>query len=302
MREHSVDEKQNSVCIVAIFKNEGDGIEEWVRHYKDEGVDHFFCINNGSTDDWQSRVSQFSSSMTIVTDPSRHQQEELYNKYFLEACKKYTWVVVTDLDEFIYGRPRRLADELRKIDANYIRVQWKMFGSNGMIKQPQSIRAGFTKRQSVPAQNKDPSKNHYKSIVRTKYLLRLGIHDSKLIDAVKENSLDLLTSSESELETFPIHLNHYPIQSREWYEKVKMSRGSAATARNDHVRDWKYFKKYDTNEVNDDDINHHKRCARRRVLMTKERLAITILVVVIIVIVLVGFAKARSKQRNKRAF
>ena len=143
-------------------------------------------------------------------------------------------------------------------------------------------------------------------------LLRLGIHDSKLIDAVKENSLDLLTSSESELETFPIHLNHYAIQSREWYEKVKMSRGAADHSANEHVRDWNYFDMYDTNEVNDDDINRPKTidnantnvslCARRRVLMTKERLAITILIVVIIVIVLVGFAKARSQQRNKRAF
>lgn len=40
-------------------------------------------------------------------------------------------------------------------------------------------------------------------------------------------------------------LFHYPIQSLEFFQKVKMTRGDANSARTDHVRDMEYFRSYD---------------------------------------------------------
>ena len=38
------------LSIVAIFKNESWILKEWIEHYLNQGVDHFFLIDNGSTD------------------------------------------------------------------------------------------------------------------------------------------------------------------------------------------------------------------------------------------------------------
>ena len=38
------------------------------------------------------------------TNEKKHNQINHYNNYFLEECKKYDWVIVCDLDEFIYSR------------------------------------------------------------------------------------------------------------------------------------------------------------------------------------------------------
>jgi hypothetical protein len=43
-----------------------------------------------------------------------------------------------------------------------------------------------------------------------------------------------------------IKLNHYPIQSLEFFQKVKMTRGSANVAKHDKIRDMDYFKRYDS--------------------------------------------------------
>jgi len=40
-----------NVSVIAIFKNETMNLKMWLEHYLWQGVDHFFLIDNGSTDD-----------------------------------------------------------------------------------------------------------------------------------------------------------------------------------------------------------------------------------------------------------
>lgn len=40
----------NTVGLLAIIKNEGMVIQEWIEHYIWQGVSHFYIIDNGSTD------------------------------------------------------------------------------------------------------------------------------------------------------------------------------------------------------------------------------------------------------------
>ena len=49
----------------------------------------------------------------------------------------------------------------------------------------------------------------------------------------------------------PLQLNHYPIQSWEFFESVKMRRGAADVADSENARDRAYFEKYDFREVED---------------------------------------------------
>ena len=40
------------LSILAIFKNEAMNLKEWIEHYILNGVEHFYLINNGSTDNF----------------------------------------------------------------------------------------------------------------------------------------------------------------------------------------------------------------------------------------------------------
>lgn len=230
------------LVIVAIFKNEALAIKEWLQHYINEGVEHFYMIDNGSTDNWQSQVIEFP--VTIYTDATKHKQEELYNKYFLKEVKQSSdWLMVVDLDEFMYSRKEynKITDYLDTIDYDIgeISVKWKMFGSNGFIKQPNSIIKNFLKRFYL--NNNIKEFNNKKSICNTFYLNKIGIHHNYIVNTKKINLKNDYNS--------PLHLNHYTIQSYEFFKNIKMTRGDSVYENN--IRDENYFKKYDTNIVSD---------------------------------------------------
>ncbi len=275
-----------TLCLVAIFKNESHILKEWIEHYLNQGVDKFFLIDNGSTDEYYSILKPYikENKVDLVKDNKRHAQVELYNKYFLNKCKNYDWVILCDLDEFIYGRKycNSIKDFLGKVHNNFsqVFVPWKMFGSNGFDtmdkKQPSSVISTFTKRLIY----NDSKKNDYsfgfkgnklyienKCIVRTKYLLKFEIHSSETSNnnyltsyILKNNHINKNKAfseiSEHILENSALHLNHYAIQSLDWFMKVKATRGGADSAKNDNVRNNTYFQEYNFNDIEDLELSN----------------------------------------------
>ena len=83
----------------------------------------------------------------------KNAQVELYNRWLPEA-KKFDWVIVVDLDEFIYARNgfKTIKDYLGTIDKDIykIRIPWKLFGSSGLKKQPNSVIQHFVHRRKFP--------------------------------------------------------------------------------------------------------------------------------------------------------
>lgn len=243
----------NLLCVVAIFKNESHIIKEWLHHHQKQGVSHFFLIDNGSTDKYEKELEGFP--VTLVKDSKRHAQTELYNKHFLKrVIHLFDWVAVIDLDEFLYGRHGMTVQSYLKSlkhDISSVQIAWKMFGSNGHIGQPSSVIHSFTKRGRIWT---DPSFQYVKSIVNTSYLKKFDIHSHKLKNEGETVHLPK-TFTEESLEMAPIHLNHYAIQSKNWFINVKMTRGSATTNKNDNIRDLEYFAKYDRNEIIDTELS-----------------------------------------------
>jgi hypothetical protein len=68
----------------------------------------------------------------------------------------------------------------------------------------------------------------------------------------KYSDLKFSKIDEKILENSYLHLNHYAIQSYDWFMKVKATRGSANIIIYDHVRNEEYFASYD-NASNDMD-------------------------------------------------
>jgi len=278
--------KNTNFCIVAMFKNEAEIFNEWLKHYINEGCDHFFLINNGSTDNFQQEMKEYNDKITLFNDDShfdksgiKHNQARLYNKYCFELVKKYEWVLVCDLDEFVYARGKfnNITEYLNSVETNVssIAIPWKIFGSNGYNaidkKEPPLVIPNFTKRinydtpgtQGVKIE-KGVSLGLTKCITRTSSLKKLGIHRSSITKGIylETNNTEAITScfapiSEKILEESVLHLNHYPIRSLDFFTRIKMTRG-AANSKN--VRNLEYYYNFDkvSNDICDFELSEKK--------------------------------------------
>ncbi len=232
------------LTVAAIFKNEATAIREWCQHYFNEEADHILLIDNGSSDDFLSHIADYISAgkVTLLMDPTPHDQDNIYNRVLVPYLKTTTWLQITDMDEFVYGRNGSIVDYLKALqdDVGAIRLTWKMFGSSEHLAQPQSILQSFTQRAAWHGDN-----INVKSIFRSRAATHLQMHRTTILSSYQEIAPYLppkpadTGSNEADLAEHVLHLNHYPIQSRDWFMKVKATRGDAASTLN--VRDTAYF-------------------------------------------------------------
>jgi len=204
------------LSIGAIFKNEAIAMREWLDHYLREGVEHFYLINNGSTDNFQDIIKDYDC-ITIFHDSSSGIQVPGYNKYIYPKAKEESeYIGIFDLDEFAYASGGDTLSSILKSEAlcKYDRIwcPWLRYGSNGHIEQPESIIRGFTKRRAL----RDNILG--KSIAKTSALLKLEMHVHKMVSGshcvISGGTKDLETESkhfitEEQQEQCMIRVNHY---------------------------------------------------------------------------------------------
>jgi hypothetical protein len=272
-----------SLCIVTMFKNESHIITEWINHYINQGVEHFFMIDNNSNDDYLKHLLPYinNGKVTLILDTRKHSQVNCYNEHFLEPCKKYDWVLVCDLDEFVYARKeyKTIPEYLCQLNSSVsqIAIPWKIFGSNGFNTldkiQPISVTKTFIKRIDYDKmQNlqgvKFDNNNKYsfnKCIVRTNKLMQFDIHShitnggnttTTTIDPLFHIGYAFSIINENILKHSCLHLNHYPIQSFEWFMRIKATRGDVATEHHENVRNEQYFRGFDdsSNDIYDEEL------------------------------------------------
>ncbi|WP_044037271.1 glycosyltransferase family 92 protein [Octadecabacter arcticus] len=135
-----------------------------------------------------------------------HYITKLRNFKISKVCE---WLVIADIDEFWFCRDgRKISDVLGNMDyqTEIIYTSWSVFGSNGHLKHPASVRTDFVIRQErSPAQ----ARGERKWICRTKALRQeknVGVHHIK-------NACSGKTITDND--TF--QLNHYQIQSEEFF-------------------------------------------------------------------------------------
>jgi hypothetical protein len=222
--------------VLAIMKNESQNLEEWVDHYLWMGANRICLIDNGSTDDTvaKARVLEAQEKVRLIRLRRPHRQRQhtwtAYEKF--EIARHSDWVLIADLDEFWFcpngdTLPTALAG-FPEIDLIY--CNWVQFGSGGLIRQPPSVREGFTLRRPGLA-------SHTKYICRTAAVTAptdLHIHRVR-----SPNPLRTVTNPPR------FQLNHYSIQSLEFFQSVKMTRGDAGGQAKDSMRDMDYFHLHD---------------------------------------------------------
>ena len=158
-------------------------------------------------------------------------------------------------------------------------LPWKVFGSNGFNTldkpQPPSVVQTFTKRLNYDKKDNlngialegDIKFGIHTAIVRGSVLTYINIHyhdtNTKIenyITTNKEDSHEYIHSNlfftridEKILEDSALHLNHYVIQSFDWFMRVKATRGDGDCFMSDNARDANYFHSFDmsANDIDD---------------------------------------------------
>jgi hypothetical protein len=180
--------------------------------------------------------------------------------------------MIVDLDEFMYSRHEfpTIASYLKTLppEVSQVSVPWKMFGSNGHIKQPPSVIEGFTKR----ALYSSTRRINVKSIVRASKISRIALHSHYIIGNTIDSNGNMIRASveadinEKILDSSKLHLNHYAIQSYEFFMSVKATRGDNTSSYN--CRDENYFRRYDKDgsNVQDTELRDKRRKDLNKIL------------------------------------
>jgi hypothetical protein len=88
---------------VAIVKNEGQYIAEWIEYHLLVGVNKFYIYDNESEDNLKEVLVPYIQ-MGIVEHtycPSRAKQLYTYNDILEKARKETYWLAIIDCDEFL---------------------------------------------------------------------------------------------------------------------------------------------------------------------------------------------------------
>lgn len=232
----------------ALFKNEAHIIQEWVEHYLRHGADHFYLIDDASTDGSVDILQPYVERgiVTLFRENCGYflgRQMHLYNKCIYPRYKESEWLLMVDMDEFVWSPMNVDLYEILKMCSGIgqIQMQQSLYGSNGHVAQPESVVAHFTRR-SLDEPTASPGNLKY--FVNCQYeFTHFAIHSAFFREKENETNGKFLILGPSYFV-----LNHYSCQSREFWEQVKCTRGDGDHYR---VRTMADFEELDQNDVED---------------------------------------------------
>lgn len=246
-----------------MFKNESWGLKEWIEHNKIHGVDHIYLIDDFSEDNYLPILQPYIDSQYVTlfknqfSERFKGRQQYISNYYFLPIVNESYWICNVDIDEFLYS-PNELdiKNILKKYeDYGELYANWVWFNSNGFIEHPKDgivnnfvTRAEYGtcvfNRLTVPEGQLEYTDAH-KCIANTNFNIKsFNVHE--IFTDGKKINLSYKTNQENP----ELLLNHYQLQSREYWEKVKMFRRDT----NEWYifpRGWEVFESFDVGDIID---------------------------------------------------
>lgn len=230
------------LCLICRFKNERHILYEFVNHYLEEGFDTLYLIDNNSDDnyfmenkDWLTPLIE-KKKVNITT--SDFGQQKSTNLVFQKIKNQYDWVLVCDMDEFMFGINDSVKDllenKLSKFD--YIEIPWKMFKHTSYY-QPKSIIGNNVLTHDYKLDFSSSSKG-YKYLIRPKYVEFLNAHSVVTKNNPKKYKFKSCHNKY-------IQNNHYRSQSEEYLRGIKEVRGGGI-----HPDKYKNFNNHNEFEYN----------------------------------------------------
>ena len=252
------------LAIVAIFKDEGRYLKEWLDYHLLAGVEHFYLYNNESSDDYAEILAPYveKNLVTLIDFPGKVMQMSAYNDALEKFRFECRYMAFIDLDEFIFPKTNQsIVEFLDEIlsgipNAAGLAINWQIFGSNGHEKADYS--RGVLERFTRRAQRDYYINRLVKTIVNPRRTDCLRDPHSAIyfttFQAVNENGVLGKEFFYDPVTNDKIVVNHYFTKSHEEYIS-KRNRG-----RSDSKKKWPddFFDKYNNNEEFDDGILNYR--------------------------------------------
>lgn len=222
-------------------------MREWLEHYIFHGVEHFYLIDDGSTDNFMDVLEPYIEQGIVEVFHADFKyylgrQKDMYNAYIFPRLGETQWLIMCDLDEFIWSpRGVDLKVVLRQCEhLGQIQFEHTLFGSSGHIDTPRFAVESYICR-SAEVCTQQPGLRKY--AINTKWKFRgLAIHHAEFADKADEKRGFILIGPDW------IRLNHYNCQSLRFWNEIKCRRGDSDNYKNRTPAD---FAALDLNEVED---------------------------------------------------
>ncbi len=165
-------ERTMKLGLMMVIKNEAHCMDEFIQHYIGEGVDHFYIVDNDSTDNLRDVLKPYKDIIDVYswipTDiPIKWEDEFGYFHRGQFHCDAYKlillnssirndmdWIIQVNPDEYMYTRLGYPTIKDLLIEEGHafsqLSVVLKNFGPENIVKQPKSIVDTFTLRAKMP--------------------------------------------------------------------------------------------------------------------------------------------------------
>lgn len=250
---------KDQLSIVAIAKNEGEYIKEWVEYHLQRGVDRIYIYDNDSTDNMHDILTPYIQDGRVIYTffSGKARQLDAYNDAIAKYRHATKYMAFIDCDEFLCPEnPTSTLLEVveslsRKRRCGGVAVNWRMYGSSGFEKRQKGLLIeNYLYRGDYKAKGSDCVKTianprlikrydhvHYPTYYRGFFNIN---EDGKRLDGWSNSCGD----------TKMIRINHYFTKSKEeWIER--RSRGKADTTNDLDKRTLEEFYEHDHNDVYD---------------------------------------------------
>ena len=236
-------------CVGALLRNESDSIVEWVEHYILHGVDHFYLIDDNSSDNSVELLKPYIEKNIVTLFQAEWgsylgRQRDMYNHYILPRlhAKEMKWLAIVDLDEYLWS-PRNIDLRIVLSECGHlgqIQISHTLYGSSGHVNQPPSIVKYFTMRHE---KNPTEEPGNYKYIMNSSFeFTSINVHHATFLNKENEKGKFIIAGPDYFI------LNHYCCQSRNYWNTNKCTKGDSDAYR---VRLESEFDKVDFNDVED---------------------------------------------------
>lgn len=243
----------NDLAIVAIMKNEGPYLKEWLDFHILVGVNKFYLYDNESTDDTTKILKPYIKQGIVDYTywPGKAMQMAAYYDCLNKHSFDTRWLAVIDLDEFLVPVQHETVPEfLHTLPDGFAQlvITWIIYGSSGHVHKPDGL---------LIENFKHHAKNTWgvKSIINPRLVYSMtNPHVHKVAGfTIDENGkkLGYINQSKNPPAHNKLRLNHYYTKSYDEYIE-RLNRGSATTQSTQSYRGIEKFHEYDRNEIYDD--------------------------------------------------
>ena len=257
-----------NLAVVAIFKDEGKYLKEWLDYHLLAGVEHFYLYNNDSSDDYEKILAPYveNNLVTLKNFPGKLQMYPAYHDAIENFRFECRYMAFIDLDEFIFPKTNQsvveVADEIFSKDERVagLAINWQVFGSNNLEKADYSrgVLERFTSRAPSDWNGfSGDGGNIYRKVISNPRMIyhALNPHYAYYFDEKFAVNTDAKKVPPM-YRNYPIRadkivVNHYYAKSMEEFLKKKMPKGSSCMNAEYVMED---FLEFDRNEIFDDGI------------------------------------------------